>query len=74
MDETLQCKLRIRDIVVGGIACFLFGTIARHTGNMVLSTLASIIFGYVVALASMHLWMPWMGRNGAGNPILSKNN
>ena len=74
MGETLQCKLRFRDIVVGGIACFLFGIVARDTGNTELSTLASIISGYVVALASMYLWMPWMGRNGAVDSILSKNN
>ncbi|MDJ0958230.1 MAG: hypothetical protein QNI91_15285 [Arenicellales bacterium] len=73
MGETLQCKLRIRDIVAGGIGCFLFGIIARHTGNMVLSTLASVIFGYVVALASMHLWMPWMGRTAAGDSIPNNN-
>ena len=73
MGETLQCKLRFRDIMVGGIACFLFGVIARHTGNTVLSTLASIILGYVAALASTHLWMPWMGRNVAGDSIVTES-
>ena len=74
MGETLECKIRLRDIVVGGIACFLFGVVVRHTGNMVLSTLASIIFGYVVALASTYLWIPWMDRKAANGSILTKNN
>ena len=64
MAETSQYMLRFRDVLVGGIACFLFGVMAHHTGHIVLSTLASMIFGYVVALASMHLWMPWvLGQN-----------
>ena len=74
MGETFECRIRFRDIVVGGVACFLFGVIVRHTGNMVLSTLASIIFGYVVALASMHLWMPWMDRKPVDDSILTNNN
>ena len=61
MDNAVEFKVRIRDIAVGIITCLLFGTLVFYTGqNPVVSTLASVTLGYTAAVASIHLWSPWV--------------
>lgn len=60
MGDTLEFKVRVRDVLVGVAACLLFGTATLSTGQQpITSALASVILGYTAMLASTHLWSPW---------------
>ncbi|MDJ0956285.1 MAG: hypothetical protein QNI91_05500 [Arenicellales bacterium] len=64
MGNTLEFKVRIRDILVGVTACLLFSIATLYTGQQpIASALASVIFGYTTMLASTHLWAPWERRD-----------
>ena len=63
MGDTLEFKVRIRDILVGVTACLLFSVATLCTGQQpIASALASVILGYTTMLASTHLWSPWERR------------
>ena len=60
MSDTLEFKVRIRDVLVGVAACLLLATTTLGTGQQPIpSALASVILGYTAVLASSHLWSPW---------------
>lgn len=61
MDDALSFKVRVRDIVVGVTTCLLFAVLSFCTTQQpIVSTLASVILGYIAMLASTHLWSPWL--------------
>ena len=64
MGDTLEFKIRVRDVLVGVAACLLFLTGTLSTGQQPIpSALASVIIGYTAVLASSHLWSPWERRD-----------
>lgn len=63
-NRQVNCKIRVRDAVVGATACLLFGTATHYLGQQqILATVVSINFGLVAALASAHLWSPIFTRS-----------